>query len=71
MRGPDLYQAARKIQPSLSVLFMSGYSEEVIDEVPSGGNRVGYLSKPFTLGQLKNALAELITEQASRDQSQI
>ena len=66
MRGPELYQRARTVHPNLSVLFMSGYSEEVISEIPGSGNTVGYLSKPFTLGQLRNALAELLPQSAAR-----
>jgi two-component system cell cycle sensor histidine kinase/response regulator CckA len=61
MRGPEIYRHALKLRPGLSALFVSGYSEEVISEVPTGDNRVGYLSKPFTLRELRTAVDGLIT----------
>lgn len=63
MRGPDLYRAGRKLNPRLSALFVSGYTEEVIREVPTGESRVGYLAKPFTMQELDSALQHLITNQ--------
>jgi len=65
MRGPEIYSRALKLRSGLSALFVSGYSEEVISEVPTGDNRVGYLSKPFTLRELRSAVDGLITGDAT------
>lgn len=60
MRGPDLYQSALKKQPDLKALFVSGYSEELTTELTANSAKVGYLSKPFTLAQLRSALGNLL-----------
>ncbi len=58
MRGPELYQAAQRTQPDLKVLFVSGYAEDVLNKIEQG--QVGFLAKPFTLSQLKTALAQIM-----------
>jgi len=60
MRGPELFSAAREEFPTLDALFVSGYSEDVLSEVPVHETGVGFLSKPFTLQQLRDALAQLL-----------
>lgn len=59
MRGPDLYQSALLKQPDLKALFVSGYSEDLTTELTANSENVGYLSKPFTLAQLRSALGNL------------
>ena len=59
MRGPDLYQSALLKQPDLKALFVSGYSEDLTTELTANSANVGYLSKPFTLAQLRSALGNL------------
>ena len=60
MRGPDLYRTALEIKPELMALFISGYTEDVIREVPTANAKTGYLSKPFTLDQLSHAFNLLL-----------
>ena len=60
MRGPDLYRTALEINPELTALFISGYTEDVIREVPTANAKTGYLSKPFTLDQLSQAFNQLL-----------
>ncbi len=64
MRGPDLYEEARKHMPTLPALFVSGYSEEIVADLPGEPSQVGYLSKPFTLKQLRGAIDELVPRSA-------
>jgi|GEM_PF-3100966 len=63
MRGPDLYQSALIKQPDLKALFVSGYSEDLTSELTANSENVGYLSKPFTLAQLRSALGKLAENQ--------
>ena len=58
MRGPELYQEALKLNPNLVALFVSGYTQEVMIEMPTGDERVNFLSKPFTIAQLKQAIED-------------
>ncbi len=60
MRGPELYQKALLSKPDLSTLFVSGYSEEVFSSLPREENQIGYLAKPFTVRQLRDAINEIL-----------
>ena len=60
MRGPDLYRAALAVRPELTALFISGYTEDVVPDVPTAISKTGYLSKPFTLDQLSQAFNQLL-----------
>ena len=59
MRGPDLYQAALMDHPKMYGLFISGYSKDLITNIPIGNERVSYLAKPFTLAQLQLAIDQI------------
>jgi len=66
--GLDLHRALVKRRPGLLVIFMSGYSEEILarqGEQPSGSI---FLGKPFTPSALRTAvgLALSTTERRSR-----
>ncbi|NKB97616.1 MAG: GAF domain-containing protein [Pseudomonadales bacterium] len=64
MRGPELYQEALLVKPDLIALFISGYTEDILAEVPEDHPRMGYLSKPFTLDELNVALNGLLVAEA-------
>ena len=51
--GPALVEALRRRWPALPVVYMSGYSG---DEVPSGDERAGFLQKPFSLSDVREAV---------------
>ena len=59
MHGPEIYRMALVNNPQVLALFVSGYTEDMLDEVPLGNRGVAYLSKPFTLQDLRSALSEL------------
>ena len=48
MNGPELYRRIQKQKPDLPVLYISGYSGEVINGIMEDKN-VDVLSKPFAL----------------------
>ncbi|AVD82725.1 response regulator [Pseudomonas sp. SWI6] len=55
MRGEDLAKQARKIRPSLPVLFASGYAESV--DVPEDMHLIG---KPFSIDQLRDKVMAIL-----------
>jgi len=60
MNGIDLSERVRELQPSIEVLFISGYAQDVIAErADFDATSVRFLQKPFTPAELTNALAEL------------
>ncbi|ANM30843.1 hypothetical protein ABI59_16570 [Acidobacteria bacterium Mor1] len=60
MSGKELYEQARNIQPGLRVLYMSGYSDEII--APRGVLEPGvqFLEKPFSAEALARKLREVL-----------
>jgi len=60
MGGKELADAMGKIMPSLRVLFMSGYTQDVVfrQEVSQGGR--AFIQKPFTLSALEGKIREAL-----------
>jgi two-component system cell cycle sensor histidine kinase/response regulator CckA len=61
IQGPEIYKKARQNQPELLALFVSGYPDDVLSEIPLADKAVGYLTKPFTMAELQTALEQLIS----------
>jgi PAS domain S-box-containing protein len=53
--GPDLARALARYAPQARVLFVSGYSGDLLD-MPSSGPQVHFLPKPFTRSDLAHAV---------------
>ena len=57
--GPSLVARLVDVIPTLRVVYMSGYTEEVLEEkLPASG--LAFLSKPFTVEQLTRTLAAVL-----------
>ncbi len=52
MTGPDIAKAARRIDPAIKVLYMSGYSEAAGPAKGPGDAAIDLLKKPFPYGEL-------------------
>lgn len=61
MNGPELYEELKKIQPELKVLYMSGYSENIITFKGVEEENPHYIRKPFAPQALLKKMAQLIT----------
>jgi two-component system cell cycle sensor histidine kinase/response regulator CckA len=59
MDGPTTVRAARKMQPNLPILFMSGYAEEQLRKSIDIPN-VSFLAKPFSVQQLAEAVRDVL-----------
>jgi two-component system, cell cycle sensor histidine kinase and response regulator CckA len=62
MNGRELARKIADIVPGLPLLFMSGYTANVLDEQPALGKHVGFLQKPFSATELTTMVRELIDE---------
>jgi two-component system cell cycle sensor histidine kinase/response regulator CckA len=58
MDGPTLLKELRKRNPSLKIIFVSGYAEEAFAKSLPEGEQFSFLAKPFTLKQLVGAVKE-------------
>lgn len=61
--GPDISQHLVCLRPSLKVLFMSGYSWDILLAHGAGGAEGELLSKPFTPTELERRLREVLGRQ--------
>ncbi len=61
--GADLAAALRKERPSLPVVFMSGYADEIIRrQLGEGGTLPAVLAKPYTMDALRTAVREALAK---------
>ena len=60
MNGRELAQRISEIRPHTKVLYMSGYTENVIGRNGTLDAGIHLLQKPFTLRDLKNAVREVL-----------
>ncbi|MFN7995586.1 MAG: response regulator [Bryobacteraceae bacterium] len=60
MNGPELAQRMRAVRPKAQVMFMSGYSEDVIAHHGALDAGIAYLPKPFTPAGLIQKVQEVL-----------
>jgi PAS domain S-box-containing protein len=56
MKGSELSQRVRAIRPDLKVLFMSGYTADVVGRHGVVDEAVSFIQKPFTLAELARSV---------------
>jgi len=60
MNGLDLYNELKRRRPDLKVLFMSGYSENIITRQNMLSDNFHYIQKPFSLQALYSKISEIL-----------
>ena len=60
LNGREVYEAVMAIDPSMKVLFCSGYSREVVISQGAVGRGMNYLAKPFTPKELLIKIREVL-----------
>jgi len=60
MTGGDTLRELRKLNPTVSIVLMSGYPESTTMEKFRGDHYLSYLEKPFTLEKLTSKVEELL-----------
>lgn len=65
MKGSDVYEKIRSINPRQKVLFCSGYAEELLSRQGLSGNEVQILSKPFMPKELLIKIREVLDNDES------
>ena len=58
LNGRDLAARITSLRPGLRVLYISGYSEEILEGARVSGGGTAYLQKPFGLGALAAAVRD-------------
>ncbi|MFP3981087.1 MAG: ATP-binding protein, partial [Desulfobacterales bacterium] len=60
MKGPDVYSQIAKKHPEVKVLYMSGYSENILEPSHVDQKNAGFIQKPFSLQELRREVDELL-----------
>jgi two-component system cell cycle sensor histidine kinase/response regulator CckA len=62
MTGPAFINEIRKVKPSVKVIFISGYGEEVFSQEYGENRDFHFIPKPFSLKQLVTKVKEVLTD---------
>jgi two-component system cell cycle sensor histidine kinase/response regulator CckA len=62
MNGPKLFHELRKRNPSIKVIFVSGYAEDAFEDDMPDPDTFDFLAKPFTLKQLVERVKETMAK---------
>ncbi len=66
MSGPQLYEQLVKLQPGLKVLYMSGYTSNLVVPKRTREEDFNFIAKPFTSEKFVGRVAELLTQTANK-----
>jgi len=62
MKGPEIYQAVARSHPSVKVLYMSGYTDNVIAHQGILEPGTHFIQKPFSVKSLVNKVRQVLTK---------
>jgi len=62
MNGCDLFKKLQQINPSLKVLFMSGYSSDIVAHNNLLEEGINFIQKPFSLKSLSKMVANIVNQ---------
>ena len=68
MGGPEFIKEAKKINNSLKMIYMSGYTDKAISLIENDDRKFEFLQKPFTPDKLLNKIKSLINKENSEKQ---
>lgn len=57
MNGPEVYSRISGEHPEMKVIYMSGYSENVLNKDTVENQRAGFIQKPFTIKELREQIS--------------
>lgn len=66
MKGPEVFRRIRARHPEMKVLYMSGYSGNVLEETDMPRQKAAFLQKPFTIQELRGHLAMLLGDRTHK-----
>ena len=64
MNGPEVAEALRRDQPQVKVLYVSGYTDDVLNDHAAATAELRFLEKPFTPESLCRKIREVLDEPA-------
>jgi CheY-like chemotaxis protein len=67
MNGPEVLKRVKELRPNISVIFMSGYTNDVTLRHGITTASLSFLQKPFTSTQLESAINEALSRPHERE----
>ena len=64
MSGPELFEAMRKLQPTIKGLMISGYSLNLHKEMLEAMGIYGYITKPFSTSSVSKLIYDALKASA-------
>jgi PAS domain S-box-containing protein len=64
MSGTELAQVVTTLRPGIKVLYMSGYTDDKLRDLPTTGPEIAWIQKPFQLHDLAQKLSEVLNRPA-------
>jgi DNA-binding NtrC family response regulator len=58
--GKSLYEEIRKIRPDMKVLFMSGYTKDIVMERGIPEDEFSFMTKPVTSSELLKKVRDIL-----------
>ena len=71
MTGRELADRLKPLRPACRILFMSGYTDEVITHLGALDRNMAYLQKPFTPDMLIRKVREVLSGAARSAQTNL
>ncbi|HXH81815.1 MAG TPA: response regulator [Candidatus Tectomicrobia bacterium] len=62
LHGIDLLAAAKRLNPAIKVLFVTGYANRQIVQEGFDKGACGFLEKPFSLGEFSDAVRTVLAD---------
>jgi CheY-like chemotaxis protein len=66
MSGPELAEQVTALRPGISVLYMSGYAAEMLNDRRVGRDGAGFIGKPFTSADLALKVREVLARASAQ-----
>jgi len=66
MSGPELVQAVHGLRPGTPVVYMSGYTGDVLDQQGLERDAAAFLEKPFTPAALSQKVRQVLAARTRR-----
>ncbi len=60
MNGKEVFEAIKKLDPTVKVIFTSGYTDDIIEEKGMVNEKYDFLGKPITPGTLLKKIREVL-----------
>jgi CheY-like chemotaxis protein len=69
MSGPELAKSLTKVRRNTDVLYMSGYTDDKLRNIPDSDGELSFIQKPFYMNELAQKIQELLSRREHSNRS--